>query len=510
MDGNITLYQLIYDTVAELIYCRAYPTGAYLPTIPDIAKQYGISVNPVQRAFSQLKEDGFISTGRGRPACICYENRTFLNNEAYRTRLLERRFAILEAYDVCILLFPQIAVFCAKLCLEKDIEHLSAILDEAADKNAPRDLQDMLSRFMACLIAVPQNHLLSEYAKDLIDKLRCARILQEDEKGSFAKARDIPHFLTRFLSLIENKRFDLLETFVRQNYKLSKHHFESYLSSLTDKPDITRCLPFQWRTKKDTLLYQSIINVLTLQIILGEYRSGDLLPSEGELIEIFHAARNTIRTVITLLNEVCAVKTMNGKGTVVTSAPPQGIKNPAIKKMAASSILPFTQAAQIAIITCKTVLAHTFPFLKEEVLFQIEMKVRALMNIPHCERLCSPVAVIFHEVVSRSPYHALTDLYELIGGKLFMLNHLQPYYAAKYPCHYRQLLACEEETISALIEKDAVKLGDIIHKFLLLMTTFTLQVWSNEAKVQAPPWWELFVRLEEEKQAGGEEKEVSL
>ncbi|MBW8351849.1 GntR family transcriptional regulator [Bacillus sp. IITD106] len=69
---------------------------------------------------------------------------------------------------------------------------------------------------------------------------------------------------------------------------------------------------------KNVPLYQQIKEYIKEQILSGELRLGDLVPSEKELMEKFHVSQITTKNALNGLAEEGIVKRIRGKGTFVT------------------------------------------------------------------------------------------------------------------------------------------------------------------------------------------------
>lgn len=65
--------------------------------------------------------------------------------------------------------------------------------------------------------------------------------------------------------------------------------------------------------------YQQIADWLRQQIIAGELRPGQVIPSEKDLVDLFGVARTTARRTVALLREEGLVRTVPQRGTYVTS-----------------------------------------------------------------------------------------------------------------------------------------------------------------------------------------------
>lgn len=68
---------------------------------------------------------------------------------------------------------------------------------------------------------------------------------------------------------------------------------------------------------KSTTLYEQVSQQIENIIFRGEYKKGELLPSERELIELTGVSRITVREALRHLAEVGIIETHKGKGSVV-------------------------------------------------------------------------------------------------------------------------------------------------------------------------------------------------
>ena len=66
-------------------------------------------------------------------------------------------------------------------------------------------------------------------------------------------------------------------------------------------------------------LYHRIENDLKNKIFSGQYKTGDMLPSERELIEIYKVSRLTAREAVSRLANQGLVEKVQGKGTYVST-----------------------------------------------------------------------------------------------------------------------------------------------------------------------------------------------
>lgn len=66
-----------YNAIKMDIITKQYPAGSFLPTESELMEQYKVSRTTIRKAIALLKNDGFVTTTRGRGT----EVRTVDNNE---------------------------------------------------------------------------------------------------------------------------------------------------------------------------------------------------------------------------------------------------------------------------------------------------------------------------------------------------------------------------------------------------------------------------------------------
>lgn len=72
-----------------------------------------------------------------------------------------------------------------------------------------------------------------------------------------------------------------------------------------------------------TPLYIQLYRQLRLKIVNGEYKQGEAIPSETEMMKLFDTTRGTIRKALSLLANEGLVHQVRGKGTFVRLSPLQ-------------------------------------------------------------------------------------------------------------------------------------------------------------------------------------------
>lgn len=90
------MYQVLADELAAQIADGALPPGSPLPSVPELARQRGMSQTNVRSAFRVLQEAGLVSTYQGRGTFVRVPRRKIRRNATERYNWEKRRAALSE------------------------------------------------------------------------------------------------------------------------------------------------------------------------------------------------------------------------------------------------------------------------------------------------------------------------------------------------------------------------------------------------------------------------------
>lgn len=74
-------------------------------------------------------------------------------------------------------------------------------------------------------------------------------------------------------------------------------------------------------------LYEQVVEQIEQQILRGNLRHGDRLPTERELAEQFHVSRTVVREAVKALREKGLVQGYQGRGTFVTNSTARAVRH---------------------------------------------------------------------------------------------------------------------------------------------------------------------------------------
>lgn len=81
-DNERPIYLQIVEKIKIDIVTGAYSQGMKLPSIRDMAKEYQVNPNTMQRAFIELEESGLVYTERGNGRFVNDEKKKILEVKA--------------------------------------------------------------------------------------------------------------------------------------------------------------------------------------------------------------------------------------------------------------------------------------------------------------------------------------------------------------------------------------------------------------------------------------------
>lgn len=73
VDAQSSPYRQIASDLRGSIRCGALAPGAFVPTVKELGDRYGVASGTAQRALALLREEGLISTGRGRRTVVALD-----------------------------------------------------------------------------------------------------------------------------------------------------------------------------------------------------------------------------------------------------------------------------------------------------------------------------------------------------------------------------------------------------------------------------------------------------
>ena len=407
--------QTIYRSLAGQIQLGFYDDGERFPSAQEVARRYGVSYCPAQRALKALEKDGLLRLCRGKETVVLKKPyRNYLESGVFR----QRAAALGDLCKTLELLSPSI-------CMEGLLHMDFSSFDQA--ENASHPGKRLYRLFEQSLRALGSRTALNLYydvgsfiESAFLDILSACY----GKTGADARLQEMADTFVRSLEDCKNGscpaakgRHDRLGG---QFYKELTRYLEQVPASPAESRE-----PFCWEPHKGRLQYCEIIAIdLICKVNQGIYPVGTLFPTCGALADTYHVAAITIRRTVALLNKLGISQTLNGVGTRVVKKGDASLVYKLKDLMMEDNLRTFLEALQLLAITSGPVLLDVFPYFSQDTLHTISAAVASE------EQLTAMIATIgasLQAVIRCSPQAALREIYEkltllLLKGSVFRLD----------------------------------------------------------------------------------------
>lgn len=398
--------QTIYRSLAGQIQLGFYEDGERFPSAQEVARRYGVSYCPAQRALKSLERDGLISLCRGKETAVLkkpYGN--YLQSSVFRERAAALR-------DLC----KTLELISPPICLE-GLCHADASAFGQPGRRAVRPGKRLYRLFEHSLRVLGSRTVLSLYydagsftESALFDILS----VRYGRPGADSYLQDMADSFIRSLADCKNGGYgNAREAHSRMSEQLFSE-LARYLDQLPAAPQEPQ-EAFCWEPCKGRLQYCDVIAIdLICKVNQGIYPVGAPFPTCAALADTYHVAVITIRRTIALLNKLGIAKTVNGVGTHVVSRGNASIVYKLKDLMMDDNLKMFLEALQLLAVTCKPVLESTFPHFTPDALHALTV---AAAPEGHLTAMIATISACLQAVVRCSPLRALREIY----GKLTLL-----------------------------------------------------------------------------------------
>jgi GntR family transcriptional regulator len=88
--SGVPIYVQLKEAIKNAVRAGAYPQGAQLPTVRQMAVQLKINANTVSRAYTELEREGVISSQQGRGTFVTLDREIDYQKLTQLERMVER------------------------------------------------------------------------------------------------------------------------------------------------------------------------------------------------------------------------------------------------------------------------------------------------------------------------------------------------------------------------------------------------------------------------------------
>lgn len=350
MQSEQQFSNLVYEYFLIRIQFRYYTYGDTLPSIDTLCREFSVSSQTVKMALKRLRREGYIDMGNGRSTKVIFQQDQETSNQCIMRYFSGRIHCFRDLYQSVSLIIEPLLLegFCR--IDGKDLASLTRLADAAC-------LEDVLHLFCFILQKTDNPLAMNLYWETMI--YWGLLFLKNDYNNGFTDTDMIRRELKRCILLAENKEWDLLapqfQAFRQGSIETIVDHLIRQFPSLEGGEHV----PFVWRIYRvRPQVCYSLAAHLLHEIYVGSYRDTVYLPSYEKMAETYNVSVSTMRRTIRVLNQLGAVRSINGKGTMVfgigSSCDSPDFTEPAIRR----NLAYFFQSFELLAYSCETVMGH--------------------------------------------------------------------------------------------------------------------------------------------------------
>lgn len=310
---------LIYEYLLKRLQFGYYVCGDSLPTVEVLCRQFNVSDHTIWAAMRRLRSEGYISMKKGQATKVIYNQTEQVRLDNVINYFSERWESYYDLYEATELLYVPLMIEGLR---RMDEQEKGYIIHLAKRANA-----DDITLFYCYTLQKIENPLLLNLFWETSLFLGFPFVKPSSYLFQYDAMVGQEQFKA-LLILIKNNAWDSVQETLIQYQR-------SYIGCMIEKMEpLIREIPkeeqisFVWRIYYDRpQICYNLATILLHEIYMGEYIKTKYLPSYEKMAQKYDVSVSTMRRTIRMLNEIGAVHTVNGKGTLVFTVGKQ-CKNP--------------------------------------------------------------------------------------------------------------------------------------------------------------------------------------
>lgn len=414
MKKEMDLCQVVYNNLATQIRFGAYRFGDQLPTLEELSHLQMVSIDTVRTAYRRLQADGFITLSKSTGATVKVQYTEAEIAQNIQKFYSQRKDSLLDLSQSMRFLFcnalwtalkhapPEILDEIDLLVLQnRDIlpsytQHLQLIYGSLHNELMMRLVWQTFMFFQAPFLSISDNvtRLIAE-SNPLLDLTGCCR--RKDWAGLWSA---VEAFFEKFSCALSG-------------------FYEEKISLPPTEKQVT----FIWSSyKKTSQICYSLCREILGSISRHEYPAGSYLPSLEKLAKEKQVSVSTIRRTLLVLNQIGAVKSLNGVGTKIL---PLGdntencdFTQPVIRKR----LLDYVQCLQFFALSCRMTAESTLASLDSEAFAECKNRLLKIKQTGQPELV---VYLSLEFIACSTPLRTIRTVYTELLHLLFWGNPLR-------------------------------------------------------------------------------------
>ncbi|RZT01071.1 DNA-binding FadR family transcriptional regulator [Cuneatibacter caecimuris] len=404
MESGQVFAGFIYEYFLRCFQFQRYRCGDILPAVNTICKKFNVADQTVKSVLKQLREEGYISMQRGRPARVIFQQTEKQSNSNIRQFFSERWNAFSDLCQTVEVVFQPLMIESFRRLDERDYDILFPFTEQADIENLIHFycfvLQKMknpliMNLFWECFLFLGfpyiSDRTLEYYSAEIAQK-RLQAIVRT------AQARDWQHL------------HECLSAFWREFVESAKNSIEPYLLPIPADQQIS----FVWRIYRGRpQICYNLSTRIMYEIYLGRYRGQLFLPSYEKMAKEYNVSVNTVRRTIRLLTQLRVTLPINGKGIRIFSLGDRTEQPDLTVPAIVRNLALFYQSFELLLYSCEDIVLRTLSSLDQEEKNKLINQLKDYVNAGNCE--LTPWC-IFISAAMRAPLQGFREIYANIYG----------------------------------------------------------------------------------------------
>ncbi|WP_195269835.1 GntR family transcriptional regulator [Eubacterium sp. 1001713B170207_170306_E7] len=432
---------LIYEYFILRFWFQYYKYGDTLPSIDSLCREFSVSSLTVKEAFSRMRAEGYISTQQRRSTVVTFK-KTDAELKAYAADYFSKRKTTFpDLYQSTEMIFIPLLIEGFLRMDEKDFD----CVYRWAERSGPDDL----TRIYCFVLQKMDNPLIMNLFWETSLYLGLPYLSEKDSAGpcSTDMMRKRIETVIRCGQMKNPRR--ILEAHLTFQKDVSKK-LTQYMGRQTATAAQQETVPFTWRIYRDRpqICHTLAVHILH-EIYSGQYRNADFLPSYTQLAKQYGVSVSTIRRTVSLLSQIGAVRTINGKGIRIFSLNERSGKPDFSQSAIRRNMALFIQSYEIITYTCRAIVRTVLPLLSDSQLEALLLQLET--NLSTGNSVHSPGSILTR-IIEHAPLQGIKEIYGKLYGLLFW-----GYPVSRYERSARldlQMSAFTKASVDALRAKD--------------------------------------------------------
>lgn len=300
---------LVYEFFLKRIQFGYYKCGDLLPSIDVLCRELIVSAQTVKAALQRLRGEGYIDMHNGRSTKVIAEKTPEQARQFTLDYFSHRVKSFHDLYQSSRLVIMPLLSEGFRRADQKDLDYLARLAEgETAD--------DILHFFCFVLQKLDNPLLMNLYWETSI--FWGLLFLKQNGEQDLSDVRLMHQEMQRCMQHAAcrewDRLFEELQTFRQHSVGTAVDILIQSVPPAKDEDQI----PFQWRIYRERpQVCYSLASHLLHEIYMGNYQEADWLPSYEKMARTYGVSMSTVRRTIKVLNQLGAVRSINGKGTRV-------------------------------------------------------------------------------------------------------------------------------------------------------------------------------------------------